>query len=71
MQIQEFLRQARPQIEAVLGQVEVEGKGVFVPPLLDLDAIKLRADELDPKSQIKADIYMLLIEVEKCRTLQP
>jgi len=55
----------RSQIELVIAKAEVKGKGTFTPPPLDLDAIKARADELDPKSPTKADIYMLLMEVEK------
>lgn len=43
----------------------IEGTGGFHPPVLDLDAIRKRADELDPKSQTKADIYLLLMELQK------
>jgi len=56
---------ARAQLQVLMGKAEVKGKGVFTPPPLDLDAIKFRADELNPKSQTKADIYMLLMEIEK------
>jgi hypothetical protein len=57
----------RPQLEAIIAKAEIHAEGVFKPPPLDLVAIRERADELDPKSQLKADIYMLLIEVEKLR----
>lgn len=58
----------RLQVEAILSKAEVEAKGTFTPPPLDLDAIKARADELDPKSQTKADIYLLLHHVKKGNT---
>ncbi len=55
------LRQlTRKQVEVLLSKAEIKAKGSFVPPVLDLAAIKARADELDPKSQLKADIYQLL-----------
>ena len=56
---------ARSQLQILMGKAEVRGKGTFKPPVLDLAAIRQRADELDPKSQTKADIYMLLMEIEK------
>lgn len=52
------------QLQALIDKAEIKGKGVFQAPPLDLEAIRSRADELDPKSQTKADIYMLLIAVE-------
>ena len=54
----------RAQVQAIIDKAEIRGKGTFTPPPLDLDAIKTRADELDPKSQTKADIYRLIYEVE-------
>jgi len=57
----------REQARLLLDSAVVEGKGVCTPPPLDLDAIRERADELDPKSQLKADIYCLLIEIETLR----
>ena len=48
-----------------LPDMVADGKGAFEPPRIDLDAIKKRADELDPKSQTKADIYLLLMELQK------
>lgn len=54
-----------PQVRAIIDKAEIEAKGVFEMPPLDLDAIKSRADELDAKSQTKADIYMLLHEVNR------
>ena len=56
---------ASPQIQAILEKAEIKAEGTCTPPPLDLAAIRARADELDPKSQLKADIYMLLIEIEK------
>ena len=55
---------ARAQLQVIMGKAEVKGKGTFKPPVLDLVAIKQRADELDPQSQTKADIYMLLRKIE-------
>ncbi len=55
----------RPQIRAVIEKATIKAKGTCKPPPLDLDAIQERADELDPKSQTKADIYRLLIEVRR------
>ena len=56
---------ARPHIQAIIEKATLEGKGTFTPPPLDLAAIKARADQLDGKSQIKADIFMLLLEIDK------
>ena len=63
--IKDIREVARVQLQALVDKAEIKGRGVFIPPPLDLVAIKMRADELDPKSQIKADIYMLLMELEK------
>lgn len=54
-----------PQVRAVLDKAEIKATGTCSPPAIDLDAIKSRADKLDPKSQLKADVYLLLIEVER------
>ncbi len=54
-----------PQVRAIIDKAEINATGVFKMPPLDLDAIKQRADELDPKSQLKADIYMLIEEAKK------
>ena len=56
---------SKPQIQAVLDKVVINATGTCTPPPLDLDAIRTRADELDPSSQTKADIYRLLFEVER------
>lgn len=63
--IKDIRELTRVQLQAVIDKAEIKGKGVFIPPSFDLSAIKERADKLDPKSQIKADIYMLLMEIEK------
>lgn len=55
------------QMQAILDKVVIKGEGIFKPPPLDLAAIKARAEELDPKSQLKADIYMLLIEIDRLK----
>lgn len=65
MPVTDIRKLTRVQLQAILDKVEIKGKGVFKPPVFDLAAIKQRADELDAKSQTKADIYMLLMEVEK------
>jgi len=57
----------RPQFEAIIERAEIKAEGTFKPPPLDLAAIKARADELDPRSQTKADIYLLILEVERLR----
>ncbi len=57
----------RAQLQVIISKVAIKGKGVFKAPPLDIDAIKARADELDPKSQTKGDIYLLIMEVEKLR----
>lgn len=57
----------RPQVQLIVDKAEIKATGTYKPPPLDLVAIKARADELDGKSQLKADIYMLLIEIEKLR----
>ena len=54
----------RTQAEVLIGKAEIKGKGTFKSPVLDLTAIKQRADELDAHSQTKADIYMLLKHIE-------
>lgn len=54
-------------IEATAKSPVIEAKGTCSVPELDLAAIKARAEDLDPKSQTKADIYLLLIEVERLR----
>ena len=54
----------RTQAQILISKAEVKGKGTFAPPTLDLAAIKQRADELDSQSQTKADIYMLLMEID-------
>ena len=54
-----------PTVRALIETAEIEAKGTCSPPPLDLKAIRARADELDPESPIKADIYSLLIEVER------
>ena len=56
---------ARPQVQAIVDKAELKGKGTFKLPELNLEAIRARADELDPKSQLKADLYLLMMEVEK------
>ncbi len=56
---------ATPQIQAMLDKVQIEGKGTCSPPPFDLAAIKARAEKLDAKSQVKADLFMLIIEVER------
>ena len=63
--IKDIRELTRVQLQAVLDKAEIKGKGVFKAPPFDVDAIRARADELDPKSQTKADIYMLLMEIEK------
>lgn len=60
-----FADMTREQVRALIEKAEIKGKGTCTPPPLDLEAIRARADELDPKSQLKADIYLLIIEVEK------
>lgn len=52
-------------IKLAISNAEIKAKGSFNPPSLDLKAIKIRADELDGKSQLKTDIFMLLLEVER------
>ena len=54
----------RTQAEVLIGKTEIKGKGTFKPPMLDLVAIKQRADELNPQSQTKKDIYVLLQMIE-------
>ena len=55
-----------PLIERfTLPDMVAEGEGAYEPPTLDLEAIRARADELDPTSQTKADIYLLLMELQK------
>ncbi len=55
----------RPQVQALLDNVKIQATGTYTPPPLDLEAIKARADELDPQSQAKADMYLLILEVER------
>ena len=57
----------RSQLQVILDKAEIKGKGAFTPPPLDLDAIQQRADELDPTSTTKADLYMLLYEVRRLK----
>lgn len=64
MLVKDIRELTRAQLQAVIDKAEIKGKGVFKAPPLDLAAIKERADELDTKSQTKADIYMLLREIE-------
>jgi len=59
-----------PQVKLVLDRAVIKATGTFKLPPLDLDAIQARADELDPKSQTKADIYMLLIEIRRLNAAQ-
>ena len=54
-----------PQCAAVLAKCELKLHGTFTPPPFDIEAIKVRTEELDPTSQTKADIYMLMLEVGK------
>ena len=54
-----------PQIQAILEKAEIKATGVCSHPPLDLDAIRARSEELDPKSQTKADIWLLLAEIER------
>ena len=64
------LREAmKAQVEVVIQKAEHKGKGLFVNPPLDLDAIRVRSEELDPRSQTKADIWMLLAEVNRLRSI--
>lgn len=57
----------KAQLSAVLDKAEIKGTGNFKMPELDLEAIRERSEQLDAKSQIKADIWMLLAEVERLR----
>lgn len=52
-------------VNVAIGKAEVKAKGTCIPPPLDWEAIKARADELDPKSQLKTDLYILLLEVKR------
>ena len=54
-----------PQIQAILEKAEIKATGVCSHPPLDLAAIRERSEELDPKSQTKADIWLLLAEIER------
>ena len=47
-----------------LDLVEIEAKGGFTQPPLDLAGIEARAAELDPKSQLATDMYRLIAEVK-------
>jgi hypothetical protein len=53
----------RSQLEVIVNKAEIKAKGVFQRPRLDIDAIKARADQLDAKSPIKADVYLLIAEL--------
>jgi hypothetical protein len=55
----------RPEVQAIIAKAEIKAKGTFTPPSLDLQAIKARADKLDAASQTKADMFMLLLEIEE------
>lgn len=57
----------QPQVRAILEKAEIKATGSFTPPPLDLEAIRTRAEALDAKSQTKADIYLLILEVERLR----
>ncbi len=54
-------------LDVQIGQAEAKGEGSFTAPPLDIEAIKLRAEILDAKSQLKADIYGLIVEIERLR----
>jgi len=65
--IKDIRELTRVRLQAVIDKAEIKGKGVFKTPVFDLEAIEARAELLDPKSQIKADIYMLIMELEKMK----
>ncbi len=57
-------------VKIAIGKAEVHAEGTCVPPLLDLDAVKERADKLGNASQTKTDIYGLIVEVKRLRKRQ-
>lgn len=65
MEADELKQQVRPQIEAVLSRVVIKLEGEYSDPEIDIDAILSRAETLDPKDPIKADIYRLVKELKQ------
>lgn len=49
-----------PQIRAIIERAEIKAEGIYQDPPLDIEAIQIRADMLDPGSQTKADLYSLI-----------
>ena len=55
----------RKQFDEVIKKAKIKGEGAYRDPPLDLDAIRARAEALDPTDPIKADVFLILKKLAK------